>query len=311
MAIRADRSNLPKGDTREGVVPDADSHVVRAVLEGLSAHIAAERSALYGTDDGSRPMSRESAVFRHSDAAGCARQLGYKIAGVEPTNPPSDTDLVNMWWGTVIHEQIDRALAKLGDGWGCEVPCGHDEPVRTAGTADAVFRAAQVTVVETKTVGGFAYKLAVGERGEAKGPAWSAIVQGALNAAALDADELVILDVAKELISKGLAERKGIPEEQRGLAAWHYTPEQFRPIAEAELRRVERIVNLVEKGTPVPAAIDDPEVPKSARIVDPMTGRWEVRREGRWVDDAGKYWACADYCAYRDHCAERMRAEQS
>lgn len=310
MGIVKDRSDLPPGDMRDGIPPERASHVVDAVVTSIRAHIDAERAEAYGTEDGYRPMSREGAVFRHSDASGCARALGYKMLGVPFTEPPTDTDVLNMHIGTMIHDAIDKALTKHGDGWRCEVPCGFDEPVRTAGTADAVGdHDAHRTVVETKSTGGYPYKLAIGERGQADGPKWGHIVQGALNASALDADEMVILYVAKELVSKGIAEKKGIPEIQRGIAAWHYTPDQFRPIAEGELRRVKRVHELVVKGEPVPAAVDDPEIPRGARIVDPSTGRWQVTAVDGQVIESGTYWGCG-YCWHRSHCAAAMAAEK-
>lgn len=309
--IRTDRSNLPAGDTRQGIVPEAQSHVVDAVITGLRAHINAERAEAYGTTDGSRPMSRPDAVFRHSDASGCARALGYKMQRVEFTNPPTDVDVLNMHVGTMIHDAVDKSLTKHSDGWRCEVPCGFDDPVRTAGTADAVGdHDDHRTVVETKSTGGFAYKLSIGERNAADGPKWAHIVQGALNATALDADEMVILYVAKELVSKGTAEKKAIPDIQRGMAAWSYSSDQFKPIAEKELRRVRRVHELVVSGEPVPAAIDDPEIPPQARIVDPSTGRWQVTRADGTVADSGTSWLCG-YCWFRDHCVAQMAAEKA
>lgn len=312
MAIVTDRSDLPKGDTRSGIVPEPDSSLVADILAGMDLHMKAHRD--YGDDD-VRPMSRPGAVFRHSDAAGCARQLAYKVTKAEVTNPTSVVDRMNMFWGTIIHEHIDDALAQAGYPESAfEVPCGFDEPFVSAGTADlAHTQDGRVLVAEYKTQGGYAYKFHVGERGKAQGPAWGAIVQGSLNATALGADELVIVDVAKELISKGLAEEKGIPDADRGLAGWHYTPEQFVPIAEAEKRRVKTVLDLIAEGKPVPRAIDDPEIPAVARIVDPMQGRWVTKNRDGEVVRSGQYWnkgaGCRDYCGYRDRCVADMAAE--
>lgn len=307
MAIVKDRGALPKGDTREGEVPTPGAPFSQIVADGMQALMLEERG--YGELD-VRPMARQGARFRHSDAAGCARQLAYKMTKAEVTNPPGIVDKINMHVGTVLGAMLQRAVAKEHPGAMAEVICGFDNedgtPL-TAGHIDIVY-GDPVVAVETKTVGGFAHKLAIGERGQAQGPAWGAKVQGALNATAIGADELVVFNFAKEIVSKGLAEKKGIPELERGLASWSYGPDEFRPIAERELKRVRRVIELVDNGEVVPRAIDDPEIPREARIVDPMTGRWEIRTTGGDVSRSGTYYLCGAYCSYRDRCQADLEA---
>lgn len=315
MAIKTDRSDLPPGDTRQGIVPDQDLLLVHDLVAGMDLHMQAWRAAQYGGDGITRPMAGEGSQFRHSDAAGCARQLAYKMAGTEMSNPPGVIDRWNMFVGTILHEQLDAALRAKGYPESAfEVECGFTEPFKSGGHADLFHNG---VCGEYKTQTGTAYKMHVGDRGKAAGPAWGAIVQGSLNAVALGADELVIVDVAKELISKGLAEQRGIPENDRGVAGWRYTPDQFAPVAEREKRRVRKVLDLVAEGGPcnVPRAIDDPEIPREARIVDPLKGRWEVRSTDGAILDTGEYWnkgaGCAHYCAYKDRCAADLAAERA
>jgi hypothetical protein len=45
----------------------------------------------------------------------------------------------------------------------------------------------------------------------------------------------------------------------------------------------------------------NPELPGGAEIIDPLSGTWEVAKDGNVVD-TGSWWACA-YCPYQEVCA--------
>lgn len=80
------------------------------------------------------------------------------------------------------------------------------------------------------------------------------------------------------------------------------TREQFLPLAEAEEARVLRILELVDLGQLPARVFPSPELPHGHRIVDPSTGRWEVRNEDDQVADTGTWWACG-YCRFQTLCA--------
>jgi len=156
--------------------------------------------------------------------------------------------------------------------------------------------------IELKTIGGFGFKMAVGERGAAQGPKREHQIQAALNGKAVDADEVVIGYLSKEAISVGAAARKKISELGRFCAEWSMTREQYLPLAEAEEKRVLRILELVDGGQLPARVFPSPELPAGHRIVDPSTGRWEVRNEDDQVVDTGTFWACNGYCKYQTLC---------
>lgn len=169
--------------------------------------------------------------------------------------------------------------------------------------------AQKVISFELKTIGGFGFKMAVGERGAAQGPKWEHQVQSALNAKAVDADESVIGYLSKEAISVAAAKRKGFSELGRMVAEWTMTREQYLPMAEAEEARVAGILDLLDAGTLPARKIPSPELPSGAVIVDPKTGRWEVRaasvNDNTEFDlvDTGTFWACG-YCRYQTLCID-------
>lgn len=369
--MKTDRSSLPVGVARAGLLPTPGSDFAAEIAAGFALHMDVYRKKAFGIDedqDGSeRPMSRPGATFRHSDAAGCALQQSYKIQRLPATDPPTIPDLMNMFWGTVIHEHADHALVAAGWApWDVEVPTGWDVaivdgkplfvPMSTpaengldrrpfsAGTLDGRHRydlehdlhgdeagaVEWLRVVENKSQADYAYRLHTGLKGQAEGPAWSAIVQGALGAEAEGADELVVLDIAKNVISKMDRAKFGLPELERILAPFHFQrdtqieiptddPEvlktaTFPQIARRELRRVYRINELILTNQAVPRVIDDPEVPTTARIVEPNgpknKGIWEVRTRAGQVVQQGQYWGCG-YCWHRTRCTEQLEAEKA
>src|SRR5690606_12820215 len=247
-------------------------------------------------------------LIRHSYAAVCARRLAYEPAGVEPTDPPDLTAYCNFDTGRIPHEQWQEVAQKLWPGARAEVR------VRPPGRGDLSSGHVDLTVddgpmpgratVEVKTVGGFGFKKAIGFSGgrgfdgRPEGPKWSWLVQGSVNAYCQEADVLVIVALAKEAISVSGAKRDGLPDWARICAEWRYPPEVFRPIAEAELERWQRIVDVVGRRGVLAVPREVPDGPgRVVSIADPRSGR---TTQGR------SFWACS-YCPFQQRCVEDAR----
>lgn len=287
--LAADLSNLPKADTRaDGNPPDASPRFVQILVEGWAE-----------LDGGEKPRAHLDTRFRHSDAGKCARAIGYAALDLPSSDPMDLSGRWNVGLGTIIHEAWQTQLAR-------RFPDAEIEPkIRTdagSGHVDAVVREnGRTTVVELKSIGGFAFKMAVGERGAAEGPKFEHVVQAALNGYAVDADEVVVAYLSKEAISVNNAKRKGFDEIGRFSAEWTFARDVYAPIAEAEISRVSGILALLDDGK-LPARKFPAELlPAGAEIVDPKSGRWEVRRDGDVVD-VGTWWACG-YCRFQTLCA--------
>lgn len=316
MPIARDLSDLPPADPREGLVPDPTPRFATVLAEQWSEenYLAGEKATALGTP------------FRHSDAGKCSRAIAYTAAGIPRSDPMDITGVWNTSLGTLIHEQWQDALTARYPDAQVEVTCatvGADG----SGHIDAVIRyplnnengdevRPWVTAYELKTVGGFAFKAAVGAQRKgtpAEGPRTSHLLQAALNGAAVDADEVVVGYLAKECISANVAKRFGIRDDvSRFCAEWTFTREQYEPLAQLEAERVAGILGLVDEG--LLAARKTPEMPVGAEITDPSSGDW-VRlargsvAEADWasltdaeVAETGNTWECG-YCSYQTLCA--------
>ena len=156
-------------------------------------------------------------------------------------------------------------------------------------------------VVELKTINGTGFKKSI----QGEGPRHSAVLQGSLYAHALEADLLVVCYLAVELLSPGWAEAKGFDNYGRFGAEWHYTPDQFGPLAKQEIDRMEWITKVAHDGggiTDIPRSFSesDPDMPHGAEISDPATGIWSHVINGDLIGK-GKTWQC-NYCRYQDLC---------
>lgn len=291
MALARDLSDLPTpaASRSDGFPPDATPRFVQVLAEAWMA-----------ADDGPKPRAHVDSRFRHSDAGKCARAIAFAALDLPDSNPMD----VSGWWntglGTLIHEAWQAALRR-------RYPAADIEPkVRTdagSGHIDAVITADGKRIAyELKTTGGFAFKLAVGERGAAQGPKHEHIVQAALNGLAVNADEVVIGYLSKEAISVAAAGRKGFSDFGRVFAEWTLPRDAYMPVALAEIARVQGILNLLDEGTLPARKIPDPELPAGHVVTDPRTGQWAVLDESGGMLDAGSWWACA-YCRWQDTCA--------
>lgn len=292
MALAKDLSELPTpAATRgDGFPPDAEPRFVHLLAEQWNADNAA-RDADY----------KRRNRFHLSDAGKCARAIAYAALEVPATNPIDLTGIHNTRIGSILHEAWQDVIRQ-------RMPDAEIEPRfeildgEGSGYSDLVTTHEDRKVsVELKTLGGFAYKMAIGERGPAQGPKHEHLAQGALNAKAADADELVIAYLAKEVISVNIAKRKKLSELQRFCAEWTLTRDEYMPIAEAEEARVAGILSLLDEGLLPKRAFPVGELPAGHRIVNPGTGGWEVKDDEGQILDAGTFWACA-YCKFQDAC---------
>lgn len=300
MPIKQDLTHLPSPakTTGEGLAPDATPRF---------AHLLVERWREEEQRKGELERAHTDTRFRHSDAGGCARAIAYAALDIEASDPMDLSGYWNTGLGKRIHEWMQAVIAEMFPGAVIE------QTVRTVGAdgsghIDAVVRLpdGRIVSIEIKSIGGFGYKMAIGERGAAQGPKSEHILQAALNAAAVDADEAVIVYLAKEALSVNVAKRKGFDEIARFAAEWTFTREQYLPLAEAEAERVAGILDLVDEGTLPLRRFPNADLPKGHEIVDPNTGRWEVRGEDGDVIDTGTWWACG-YCKFQSLCAQTER----
>lgn len=212
------------------------------------AHLLATKWHAENMAAGERPHAVKGTRFRHSDAGGCARKIAYKAAGLAPTNPMDITGSWNTRLGTMIHDAWQEALQEAYPY--AEIEVASQAFAEGSGSMDALINIPDGPLVsyELKTVGGYAFKSAIGKirRGTPpEGPKSDHIIQGALNALAHNADELVIGYLAKETLSKNYDD---VPDISKFTAEWSMTREQFEPIARLEIERIEGILALLDKG---------------------------------------------------------------
>lgn len=219
------------------------------------AHLLAEKWHAENMAAGERPHAVEGTRFRHSDAGGCARKIAYKAAGLPATDPMDITGSWNTRLGTLIHDAWQEALQEAYPHAQIEVTSqAFDDG---SGSMDALIKidvpgpdpfAQWVTSYELKTVGGYAYKSAIGKvrRGTPpEGPKHDHIIQASLNALAHNADEVVIGYLGKETLSKNYSE---VDDISKLCAEWTLTREQYEPIARLEIERIEGILKLLDGG---------------------------------------------------------------
>ena len=254
------------------------------------------------------PYTPETMRWRGSWAGMCARMVAYKSLGVEQTNPPSLADYWRMGLGSVVHELLEPAVQKwVADSPGLtaeeEVDVTFDS--EGYGHVDMVLttEGGQKVVLELKTINGFGFKRAVEDH---EGPRHSHILQGSMYANALDADLLIIGYLAMELISPGRAASKGIDDVGRFAAEWHFTRDEFVPLAQEEERRLAGITTEVHRqgdATVIPRrfSLSDPDIPFPAEIKDAHSGTWELRDNEGHSLDIGRAWQCR-YCDYQKRC---------
>lgn len=252
------------------------------------------------------PSTPDDMRWRGSQAGMCARKVAYETLGVDKTDPPSTADYWRMGLGSVVHEllkpAVDEWLAS-DDSVTIEEEISVQLGEHGYGHIDLVLRTkdGKTIVLELKTINGFGYKMSV-EKGE--GPRHSHVLQGALYAHALNADLLVIGYLSMENISPNRAKSQGIDDIGRFATEWHFTPDEFVPLAEQESARLAGITDQAHESKDATTvgrrfSHSDPDVPFPAEIQDPRTGRWMMDNQ------YGKVWQCG-YCDYQTRCITDM-----
>ena len=224
--------------------------------------------------------------FRFSDSGKCGRYLYYSASGYEGEPFDAASTLVTSI-GTMLHEDVQEAIARAYSNAEFELPA---QVGLSSGHTDGIIPTKQwgKVLYELKTMGGTAYKksIGVGNKGftDPGGPRRSAILQAALNAEAHDAETIIIGHLSLEAVSRGLAERIGLPEIQRVISEWIIPEEVWKPLATEEIIRQEDVyVHIQENSLPPRIAVDDDGKLMS---LDPTNPR---------------FWQC-QYCSMRQHC---------
>lgn len=291
------------GSNRPPVTVDEHGNERRIILSHIGEEFAEGSPA---------PSMPDEKIWRGSMAASCSRQIAYRITDTEISNPLTGADYWRFGLGTMVHNQLKPAIDRwLGKEDG--VTAIEEAEVELGdygyGHVDLTLKAGDKTiVVELKTINGTGFKKAIG----GEGPRHSALVQGAMYAHASNADLLIICYLTMELLSPNYAEAKGFDNTGRFGAEWHFTKEEFTPIAKAEINRLDWITEslvtwdgneaVLKEATEIPKMFSeyDPEIPWGAEIVDASNGSWILEEDGSLLGK-GRTWMC-NYCNYQDRC---------
>jgi hypothetical protein len=272
----------------------------------------------FGHDTDAPPVP-SGTRWRGSQAGSCAKQIAYATMGHESSNPITPADHWRMGLGSIVHTHLTPAIERwvandldvviheeaetsIGEHGFGHIDMVIELPDHQAGPTND----GKKIVVELKTINGTGFKKSI----QGEGPRHSAVLQGSLYAHALDADLLVVCYLAVELLSPGWADAKGFDNYGRFGAEWHYTPDQFVPLAKQEIERMEWITDTAHDGpgidgVPRSFSGSDPDIPEGAEIVDPATGMWSHVIDNSLLAK-GRAWQC-NYCRYQDRCVDDHR----
>lgn len=309
MPIRNSHDDLPSA-VSEGVRPvELDDMIVAPTV---IAHWHSTWLAAHGE----RPKAIEGTMFRASDASRrCDRALFYAMADEPKSEPLTAAASWRLRVGQMVHDEFDEAMKAtlVAQGWDVETAVDL-RPLGINGSAHA--DASRLTdhpdygkvFVEVKSQSGFKYKdRCTSFKGAPKGPEYDHVVQGALAAAAQDADLLIVLYLALETVSPGMVDKLGVGDIGRFAAEFHFDmrSEAMTTLLAHELGRIRRLErDVIAKRVPA-RSLDAPgEIPSGATMVDPMRNAWTlVNPATAKVVQAGKTWFC-DYCPWRTTCMD-------
>ena len=232
--------------------------------------------------------------LRYSSAYGCMRQQGYAAIGAVPTQPMDESGAWVTGLGTIVHEALQEAIAKIHPEAEFEVASQHGNYI--SGSCDALLQIdGEWVLFELKTLGTDSFDKQVGWNrmrgtvGTPEGPAQKAIVQAGMNALGIEKargitiNKVIMGSISFEALSKQKADKVGIENYNRFLAEFEIDRETWEPLAQAELSRMVEIYDILEEGN--------------------LPDRWAVDDEGTEIQLSpnGRAWQCA-YCAFNTTC---------
>lgn len=250
----------------------------------------------------------EAGPLRASWAGMCSRQIWYRLAGTEESNPNDMSSYWRMWLGTAIHDFIQAVTKESFPQALIEEPVNLNQlGMNGSSHVDMIqFDDDGVAeVIEIKSINGFGFKKAATRfSGPPEGPRTNAILQAALSAAALSTSREVsgcrLVYLSLEPVSPNLAYYTD-NDLARFTAEWELDIETCIRIGELEAARMQQVLDAYNLDSDVPPVgyivLDTlPELFSIAKIVNPSTGA-TVTADGV----GGKTWQCA-YCNFQDTC---------
>lgn len=328
--IRKPLGDLPRSQKQEGFPPAKNNFVAEAIAQiwheietGVrDPHTVSVELGKHGESGGRRPHAIPDAGPYRASLSGsrCDRAAFYQMAGYDETNPMTIADSWRAALGTIVHDVIEDVAPIMFEENEDVTDVDNESTldlrligINGSGSGDILITYKGVkTAVEVKTVGGFKFKLAATTfKGPPQGPSYGHILQGAMAAKVLGADQLIIAYLSMENVSPKLAEAYASSEAGRFAAEWHYNVEQLEPLIASEVERAGSMEQLIAANTDAPEGhavalaereLRDPEYPIGAVVTNPKSGMWTVLADdGDSITDTGTTWMC-DYCRYRDQC---------
>lgn len=250
--------------------------------------------------------------WRASWSGMCARAIAYEVAGIPESDPMTVADAWTFEIGTLVHEMVQEVVENRFPGSVSEykVTIGKNG----SGHIDIHIKTAEgkKITVEMKTINGTGFRMMPRE-----GARYRGIIQGAVNAFSMppeeQPDEMILLVFSLEKVNSGKAREfrlhPDFEEYARVGAQYTFSKEEYTILAEEEILRMERIVQLVDDGelTLVPRLIPDPSLPRH-EVINPRNGEIRVRNEQGWAKGTRKVWHC-NYCSHQSYCAEQYKIE--
>lgn len=299
--VKLDLSSLPPVQNPESNRPVANPEFVSAIAEQWY-----DRYLESGAN--SRARAIESLPYRASYTAfRCDRQLYYALTGA-PREEPTIAEAYRMSLGTLVHSGLEESIKAAFPTAQFEVQVDL-QSIGVPGSAHAdivtyLEDGSVDAVVEVKTVNGFGFKsMATDFKGPAQGPRSGHVLQAALSAHALNARRVVVSYLSMENLSPS-TKRYVDSEIGRFAAEWHFSREEFVPLAKKEAERIRKVAHWAQPyddALIVPTTLHDDEVPESAFVNDPDRGMWITTGTAGEITNTGRIWYC-DYCNWRDTC---------
>lgn len=243
----------------------------------LFDHLEAERKA----KERAPSLLPDKLHANASSAGACARQVAFRVAGTEASNPITGDALFNFYLGDAIHDKIQTALlAKIPDAQ--KEVNGVIEDFITV-RADLLYPAEDGLMVctEIKSVSDFAFKLITGKKlksngqwnkkdQQAEGPKRENILQVGISARALGASYIGIVYA-----------RKTAAKDEPIIAEYRFRINELDGKIDEEIKRLKTIVQYVENGLLPPREFEGVELENVEKIK----------------------WPCA-YCSFLDKCSK-------